>query len=53
MLFVPKLGMFLKIFTAPLMDRSQVFVVPDEPRGLDESLDKIFATDNRQETTFP
>ena len=31
------------------MDRSQVFVVPDEPQGLDESLDKIFATDNHRE----
>ena len=51
MMFVPKLGMFLKIFAAPLMDRSQVFVVPDEPRGLDESLDSIFATNNHQENT--
>jgi hypothetical protein len=42
MMFVPELGMFLKIFGAPLMDRSQVFVVPDEPRGLDESLDRAF-----------
>ena len=49
MLFVQELGMFLKIFTAPLMDRSRVFVVPDEPRGLGESLDSIFATDNRQQ----
>jgi len=49
MMFVQKLGMFLKIFTAPLMDRSQVFVVPDEPRGLHESLDRIFATANRQQ----
>jgi len=48
MMFIPKLGMYLSIFTAPLMDRSQVFVVPDGPRGLDESLDKIFATGNRQ-----
>ncbi|KAF9651598.1 hypothetical protein BDM02DRAFT_3138753 [Thelephora ganbajun] len=47
--FMSRLGMALEIFAAPLMDRSQVFVVPDEPRGLDESLDKIFATDNRQE----
>ena len=47
--FGSKLGISLKIFTVPLMDRSQVFVVPDEPRGLDESLDKIFATDNHQE----
>jgi len=50
-MFMSKLGMFLTIFTAPLMDRSQVFVVPDEPRGLDASLDKIFATDNHQEST--
>ena len=48
-LFVQKLGMFLTVFTAPLMDRSQVFVVPDEPRGLDESLDSIFALDDRQQ----
>ena len=47
--FLPKLGPFLTIFIAPLMDRSQVFVVPDEPRGLDESLDKIFPTDNHQQ----
>jgi len=45
----PKLGRLLKIFTAPLMDRSQVFVVPDGPRGLDESLDKILANDGHQE----
>ena len=49
MLFTPKLGKHLMIFTAPLMDRSQVFVVPNEPQGFDESLDKIFATDNRQQ----
>ena len=49
--FMPELGMSLTIFTAPLMDRSQVFVVPDEPQGLDGSLDKIFATVNRQRTT--
>ena len=49
MLFLSKLGMFLAIFSAPLMDRSQVFVVPEEPQGFDSSLDKIFATDNRQE----
>ena len=47
--FVPKLGMFLTIFDAPLMDPSQVFVVPDKPRGLDDSLDKLLAIDNRQE----
>ena len=52
MVFIPKLGMFLKIFSAPLMDRSQVFVVPDEPRGLDESLEKIFAADDRQENSI-
>ena len=48
-MFLRKLGPFLTIFTAPLMDRSQVFVVPDEPRGLDESLDRIFATDGCQQ----
>jgi hypothetical protein len=47
-LLIPKLGMCLKIFEAPLMDRSQVFVVPDEPRGLDESLDRIFTADDNQ-----
>jgi len=51
MTFVPKLGMFLSIFTAPLMDRSQVFVIPDEPLGLDESLDKIFATPNCRQSS--
>ena len=51
MMFIPKLGMYLKIFTAPLMDHSQVFVVPDEPRGFGESLDKIFLTDNHQQDT--
>jgi len=50
-MFVSKLGMFLTIFTAPLMDRSQIFVVPDEPRRLDESLDKIFASDFYRENT--
>jgi len=50
-MFKPKLGIFLTIFTAPLMDRSQIFVVADEPRRLDESLDKIFATVNHQEST--
>jgi len=50
--FVPKLGPLLNIFTAPLMDRSQVFVAPDEPRGFDESLDKIFPADNRQHATI-
>lgn len=49
--FVSKLGMFLTIFSARLMDRSQVFVVPEEPQGLDESLDKIFGTDKHQENT--
>ena len=48
-LFMQELGMSLTIFTAPLMDRSQVFVVSDEPRGLDEALDSIFATDSRQQ----
>ena len=48
-IFISKLGMFLIIFDAPLMDRSQVFVVPDEPRGLDESLDRIFATDSHKQ----
>lgn len=49
----PKFGLkhdaSIKIFTTPLMNRSQVFVVPDEPRGLDESLGKIFANDGHQE----
>jgi hypothetical protein len=49
MIFLSKLGMYLSIFSAPLMDRSQVFVVPDEPRGLDDALDKIFSIDDRQE----
>ena len=49
MVFAPKLGAFLKIFNAPLMDHSLVFVVPDEPRGLDESFDRIFATGGRQQ----
>lgn len=49
MMFISKLGMFLKIFAAPLMDRSQVIVVPDEPRGLDESLDRLFAAGNLQQ----
>ena len=48
LVFVPMLGMFLKIFAAPLMNQSQVFVVPDEPRGLDESLNELFVTDNHQ-----
>lgn len=51
MMFVPELGMFLKIFGAPLMDRSQVFVVPDEPRGLGESLDKVFTAYRSKEDT--
>lgn len=51
LVFVSKLGMFLKIFTAPLMDRSQVFVVPDEPQGLGNSLDNIFAAVDRQQNT--
>ena len=49
MLFVRKLGMYLTIFSAPLMDSSQVFVIPDEPRWLDESLDSIFTPNNRQQ----
>ena len=49
MLFMSKLGMYLKIFDAPLMDPLRVFVVPDEPRGLDDSLDKIFTVDDRLE----
>ena len=48
--FESRNGISLKIITAPLMDRSQVFVVPDEPRGLDESLDSIFTTNHHQET---
>ena len=48
-MFISKLGISLGIFAARLMDRSQVFVVPDEPQGLDESLNKIFATDSHQE----
>ena len=51
MLFQHKLDVYLNIFIAPLMDRSQVFVVPDEPRGLDESFDSIFAPNNRQQNT--
>lgn len=51
MMFVSELGMYLKIFGAPLMDRSQVFVVPDEPRGLSESLDKVFAAYHAKEDT--
>ena len=43
--FFPKLGGFLGIFSAPLMDRSRVFVVPDEPQGLDDPLDKLFVTE--------
>ncbi len=50
-MFLPKLGMFLTVFAAPLMDRSRVFVVPDEPQGLGQSLDKIFATDTHLENT--
>ena len=47
-IFMSKLGVFLNIFSAPLMDHSKVFVVPDEPRGFDDSLNKIFVADNRQ-----
>lgn len=47
MMFVPKLGMFLQIFAAPLMDRSHVFVVAGEPQGLD--LDRVFVTDGHPE----
>ena len=47
--FGPKLGLSLKIFTLSLMDRSQVFVVPDEPQGLDESLEKVFDPNGHQE----
>ena len=50
MMFVSKLGAYLSIFVAPLMDHSQVFVVPNEPLGLDACLDKIFTTGNRQES---
>ena len=50
-MFISKLGMSLEIFAASLMDRSQVFVVPDEPQRLDESLDEIFSTDNHQENS--
>ena len=49
--FWAKLGEGLTIFSAPLMDRSRVFVVPDEPQGLGQSLDRVFATDNQQENT--
>jgi len=49
MLFMQQLGMYLTIFAAPLMDRSQVFVVPDEPRGLDESLGSIFTPNTHQQ----
>lgn len=48
MMFAAKLGMFLTIFSAPLMDRSRVLVVPDEPQGLSQSLETAFATDNHQ-----
>jgi hypothetical protein len=51
MMFAAKLGMFLTIFSAPLMDRSRVFVVPDEPQGLGQSLERAFATDNHQGNT--
>ena len=50
-MFMAKLGMFLTIFSAPLMDHSRVFVVPDEPRCLGQSLDRVFATGNHQENT--
>ena len=42
--FHSKLGGFLPIFSAPVMDRSHVFVVPDKPRGLDRLFNKIFST---------
>ena len=48
-MLTPDLGKDLAIFSAPLMDRSQVFVIPDEPRGLDESFDRIFVADSRQQ----
>ena len=48
--FISKLGLHLKIFAAPLMDRSQVFVIPDEPRGFDDALDRIFSTDTPNES---
>jgi len=44
-----KQGTSITVFTVPLMDRSQVFVVPDEPRGLDESFDKVFANADHPE----
>lgn len=50
-MFMSKLGVYLTVFAAPLMDRSRVFVVPDEPQGLDQSLDKLFATDIHLENT--